>query len=125
MTFDPDAYLRQEPTPQEPPASSGGFDPDAYLAAKPSTPLPTPRPEEAPSMTPAVAHAPLPSERPEGAPPRASAAVPTAEDPSQGLYNELESVGWSFKRGVHSLRQGGNVLMAGAEFAPPQQSDGD
>src|SRR5882672_490110 len=117
MAFDPDEYLNQA-SAAPPPAA---FDPDAYLAAQPSapsaTPLPKPRPEEAPSMTPAVANAPLPQERPESAPPRLTAADQAASI-GQPLYNELESVGRSFKRGVHSLRQGGDILLGAAESRP-------
>jgi hypothetical protein len=113
MAFDPDAYLAEAPVPA---AAAKGFDPDEYLAAQPTaptaTPLPRPRPEEAPSTP--IEQPPLPRERPAEAPPRPAAGV----DSSQPLYDELADVGRSFKRGVHQLRQGGNVLMAGAEARP-------
>ena len=113
MAFDPDEYLSQ---PTAATAKPPVFDPDEYLAGAPAVPLPARRPEEAPTMTAAVESPMLPRERPEGAPPRA----PVGVDPSQSLYDELANVGRSFKRGVHSLRQGGNVVMAGAEARPLQ-----
>lgn len=109
------------------PSAAGPTKPmsDAEVFGAQATPLPRARPEEAPSMTAAVENAPLPRERPIEAPARQepSSFAPSVVGKEEAaaispLYESVADVGRSFKRGVHSFRQGIDITRGGAEARP-------